>query len=337
MEWIEADVTTTHEAVEAVTAVLMECGIGGVQIDDAQDMRGFLETNPFNWDYVDEALMNAEGDEVHVKFYVSANAFGNESLIMAETALKAAGAADTGLDFGSLALVKKNVDDATWLNEWRKYYKPFELGGRIVIVPVGTDISKSGTGGARIEADTPIDTTGKLVFRIEPGNVFGTGLHQTTQLCAIETEKCAAGKSILDLGCGSGILSIIGLLAGATDAVAVDIDPNAEAVVRTNASLNDIEPERLNVYTGNVLTDHDLAEIITRKNYDLVIANIVADIIIDLVDFVGAALKVGGLFICSGIISQRTDDVRAALEKGSFVIKDVINKDDWICIVCVRG
>lgn len=194
-----------------------------------------------------------------------------------------------------------------------------EIGEKILIKPEWEELTQD---------------TDRIVFNINPGMTFGTGSHYTTQLCIENLEKYITdGSTMLDLGCGSGILSIISLLLGASCAVAVDIDPNAVDIAYQNAERNNVDKSKYHVYAGNILTDEELQSKISGK-YDVVAANIVADVIIGLTPKAREYMKDGGVFITSGIIEDRVDDVKAALEQNGFTIVDIKQRKDWVSIVC---
>ncbi|MCL2851674.1 MAG: 50S ribosomal protein L11 methyltransferase [Defluviitaleaceae bacterium] len=324
MDWIEARIRTNEYGGDLVAAMLLDCGIEGTEIVDNTEMRRFLEANPLNWDYVDEELMSAEAGDVIVKFYVQDDGYGHETLRAADDALgrlrsqnPEGGLGDLGLSFSD------KMDDDVWLSHWRKHYKPFRIGKSVVIKPTWEDY----------EAE-PSD----VVFCIEPGHVFGTGLHQSTRLVVETLEEVSPGAGrMLDIGCGSGILSIIGLMLGAKEAVAIDIDPTAAQIARENAGLNGIEPGRYRVFAGNVLDNtsvgcQDLSEVLAGK-YDIVTANIVADVVIALAPVVSDMLSERGVFVSSGIISERVPDVSAALGEHGFKIDKILEEDGWAAIM----
>jgi len=324
MDWIEACIYTTTEATEAVCAALAEAGINGVQIEDSVDLKNFLNQGG-GWDYVDEELLNAPDGEACIKFYVSDNAHGRESLILAERTVMGLLQMDIGLDLGQLRVETAAVNDEGWLNNWKKYYKPLPIGKRLVIRPEWESY----------------EGKDKIVVTLNPGHVFGTGLHQSTQLCMEQLEdiikgggSAAGGETTLDLGCGSGVLSIAAMLLGAHSALAVDIDPNAVDIAYENAALNGIT-EGYRVLSGNAILDGDLREEILSQKYDVVVANIVADVIIALTGLAEECTKPGGYFITSGIIRERADEVRGALESGFEIVSEAI-RDEWVCIVGKR-
>lgn len=315
MDWIEVTIDTKSEAVEILTAVLIELGINGMQIEDD----GEFVTDSRDWDYVEEELINKHSEnKTIIKVFLSeAEA---EVLVSLRTTLNMLKDKDLGVNVGTLDIQTKNVNDEDWLNEWKKYYKPLEVGEKIVIRP---------------EWEPYENVNNKIVFSINPGHIFGTGLHQSTQLCIRQLEKYVQQEdSVIDLGCGSGILSIISMLLGADDAYAIDIDPNAVKVAYENAQLNNINRERYTVESGNILEDESKRN--SLKVYDIAVANIIADVIVNMADIVEGFLKQGGYFITSGIIKGRVEDVYRALNNNNLEIIDTIYQDDWVCIVSRR-
>ena len=333
MEWIEAKIVAPPDAVEVVIGYLMAKNITNVRIIDDAEVDRFLLDHPLNWDYKEDMPIK---DNAEVIFYVmdEATLFGIEDGL-------------PGIGFGPMTLTKSLVNDDDWLHEWRKTYKPFTIGRGVVVRPFWEEY----TAGA-----------GETVFTIDPGAVFGTGLHATTQLCIMALEQLELEEaSVLDIGCGSGILFIVALLLGAQKAVACDIDPAAARCAKENARLNNIDPARFEVYTGDisvlgrsalgrsalegsasersvsgqsvlegsaskqpVLMQSALAE----GKFDVVIANIVADVIIELAPIIPRFMKKGGIFIASGIIDERAEDVKAAY---GFSIKEH-KMDGWTCL-----
>ena len=212
-----------------------------------------------------------------------------------------------------------NIKEEDWANNWKKYFKPFAIGDKIIIKPSWEELEQA---------------TEKIVLKIDPAHIFGTGTHETTQLCIeLIEEFVKKGDSIFDIGCGSGILSIASLLLGAGNADAIDIDVNAVDVAYENAKRNDIDKKRYCVVAGNILNDEALHKTYSNKKYDVIEANIVADVIIALSKQVPEYIKKQGIFICSGIIKEREQDVKTALEKNYFTILDIKYKKDWVAIV----
>lgn len=320
MEWIEARLATTHEGVEAVCAMLLGAGVPGMQVEDPLELKNFLETAENQWDYVDEALLQADGDTC-VVFYLSDNGAGHETLLAVKEGINRLQGLDIGLDLGTLQLTMNQVEDTVWLNAWKAHYKPFGVGKKLVIKP-------------EWEPYAPKD--GEVVVTLNPGHVFGTGLHQTTQLCMANLEThLPESARVLDLGCGSGVLSITALLLGAAYAHGVDIDPNAADIAYANAGLNGIDKARFDVTGSNILSDEALQDAFRKAPFDVVVANIVADVIIALSPMVPGFLKPGGLFIASGIIDERVDEVKQAMQAYGFELLNTMEKDGWWSLAAV--
>lgn len=323
MEWTEVKIYTTTEGIEPVTAALLDAGITGIQVEDDNDLKNYLATSSQYWDYVDEELLNKPVDETKITVYVSDNPYGEEMFMHIKDAINHLKSVDTGLDLGRLAIeTKSNLNDEEWLNKWKDFYKPFAIGNRIFIKPMWEDV------------EIPDN---RVVFNINPGHVFGTGLHQTTQLCMLELEKYINENSVVaDLGCGSGILSIISLLLGAKSAFAVDIDANAIKTAYENAELSGVDTDKYYVTSGNVIDDTALQDEIGYNKYDVVVANIIADVICAISPVVPKQLKSGGVFIASGIIKDRMDDVYKALDEQGLKVVSTNIKDEWVCITSTK-
>ena len=216
-------------------------------------------------------------------------------------------------DLGTLLMTLEDVRDADWENNWKQYYKPMEIGKRLLVIP-------------QWEKADPGD---RVPLYLDPGLTFGTGAHATTRLCLTALEDLVrGGERVLDLGCGSGILSVAALRLGAESALAVDIDDKCRTAARENAGLNGIGPDRLEVLVGNLLTDETVAERI-GGGWDLVLANIVADVIIALAPRVRGLLRPGGTFLCSGVIEGRSAEVEAALAANGLTIRDRREDNGW--------
>ena len=320
MDWLRVTIFTTSEGIDPVTGRLYQLGITGLEIEDEKDFKDFLENNTQYWDYVDEELIKEKEGESCVKAYVSDDINGRELLAAINGSMKELKSYDTDNLFGRLEIEVDSMNTEDWANNWKKYFHTMEVGQRLLIKPMWEELS---------------EPTDRLVFNINPGMSFGTGSHYTTQLCIEALEDYIhTGDKMLDLGCGSGILSIISLMLGADEAVAVDIDPNAVDTAYENANMNDIDISKYHVFSGNVVTDPDIQAEISKNKYEVVAANIVADVIIGLAPKAREYMKEGGVFITSGIISDREDDVREALLENGFSIVSVNRRKDWVSIIC---
>ena len=318
MEWIEVKVKTTPEAIELVTGLLMVNNIPNVRIINDTEVDRFLLDHPLNWDYKDQPPSTA--DFAEVIFYIQDDDVGRRILLTVENRLYDLTKNVPDIDFGSFSISHGPVNDDDWLHEWKKTYKPFTIGKGIVVRPYWEAYEAK---------------PGETVFTIDPGAVFGTGLHGTTQLCVMALEDLMKDSNplenatVLDIGCGSGILSVIALLLGASKALACDIDPGAARCATENARLNHIDLSRFDVRTGDIFQEGFIEE----KGFDIVLANIVADVIVGLAPIVGHFMKRDGLFIASGIIDERVDEVRSTIKAHGFEIIKESDLDGWHCIV----
>ena len=323
MKWVEASITTTN-GTELVEAVLLGGGITEWQVIDREEMRSFLADNPHQWDYIDERLFEDFPENVTIRFYVSDDESGRLVIETIKAGLSDAKNSTPGISADSLALCLKHVDGEDWLDNWKEFFKPIEIGRNIVIKPAWEQYARAG----------------KIVVNIDPDRAFGTGQHETTRLCIEALERCVSvGDIMLDLGCGSGILSVVGLLIGAEKCISVDINQNASDVTRQNAVLNGIDVEKLCVLTGDIINCQYLQKQIKGYRYDCVVANIVADVIISLTaltDVMGC-IKPGGFFIVSGIIKERRDEVLSALTDAGFTTDEVAEAGQWVCITSTSG
>lgn len=320
LEWIEIFVETSQIGLELVSGLLYQCGLTGLMIEDSSDFEEFLQNANREWDYIeDELVEQKQKQSTGITFFVRDNIHGKEQLSDIKSALLSLKQQEKEFDLGTLEVTMKNIKEEDWANNWRKYFKPFAVGDKIIIKPSWEELKES---------------TDKIILKIDPAHIFGTGTHETTQLCIEFIEKFVKKEDIIfDIGCGSGILSIASLLLGASYADAIDIDVNAVDVAYENAQRNDIDKKRYHVVSGNILNDEMLHETYRGKKYDVVEANIVADVIIALSEQVPDYIKNKGIFICSGIIKQREEDVKQALQQNHFTILDVKYKKDWVAIV----
>ena len=316
MDWLELKIDTSHAGLDAVTDMLEQQGVTGVMIDDEADFQSFLENNRQYWDYVDDDLLAQKKGVSRVTFYLERNedAYGTVAAVrMAMSALK-----KEHPEYAPLLLTMADVADEDWENNWKQFYKPMEIGSRLLVVPEWE------------EAADP--TRVKLV--LNPGLTFGTGSHATTRLClqALDTH-IHGGERVLDLGCGSSILSIAALRLGAEHAFACDIDEKCVDVAYENAALNGIDRTRYTVRWGNVLTDAALRQEM-GAGYDIVVANIVADVIMGLSPHVRPFLKPGGLFLCSGIIDDRAAEVLEKLKADGWDVFEQRSSEGWFSYLC---
>ena len=304
MRWIEVCLDTPAEAIDARCDELAAMGASGFVIENEADFQDFLENNHQYWDYVDEALASKFRGVSRIKCYLPDEDEG-------WNVLQRIRAAYEGVSVSYIA-------DSDWENNWREYYKPIEVGEKLVVVPEWEQTPEGG----------------RIPLRLDPGLIFGTGSHATTRMCLTALERLTApGMRVLDLGCGSGILGIGALLLGAERCLGCDVDPKAPDVATANAALNGFGADRFRVFAGDLLADAGLRREL-GTHYDLVLANIVSDVIIPLSAFARSFMAEGGAFVCSGIIEGRQDEVRAALEKNGFTVERHLCEEEWHCFVC---
>lgn len=307
MKWIEVRIITTEEASDAVSEMLTSIGAGGVAIEDPNEIRRQLE-NPNSLDYADEDFMNSLTEDVTIKAYFSSDTAG-EGLgeLIKEKLAFISGFLDTGKGFSGMS----EVDDEDWATAWKKYYKPFSISETMVIKPSWEEYEAK-----------PRET----VIELDPGMAFGTGTHETTKLCAQMLEKyIKAGDNVIDLGCGSGILSIIAAKLGAEHVLAADIDETAVKVTRENCAINGVG-DRITAVRA-VLDGLD------RQEYDVFVANIIADVIVGISAQVNDFIKAGGCMITSGIIRERKEDVINAYVSLGFELVEAMELGEWVAIV----
>ncbi|WP_148556109.1 50S ribosomal protein L11 methyltransferase [Terrisporobacter glycolicus] len=309
MNWTEVTVKTTTEAVEAISNILLEERCGGVMIEDPKDFL-FQKKNELDWDYVEEEVFNKSNqDGVLIKTYIpeERNVLELVETIKAKISLLPS----FGLDIGEGTVSLSDVNESDWANEWKKYYKPTKIGEKIVVKPTWEDYDKQ---------------EGDLIIELDPGMAFGTGTHETTSMCIRELEKYVdESKRVFDIGCGSGILAIAAAKLGGKEVVAGDLDEVAVKVSKENCELNNV--------SDKVVVKHgSLFEVVEGKA-DVIVANIIADIIKILANDVSKFLSEDGVFISSGIIHAKIDEVVESLEKNGFEIVEIVKLGEWSAIV----
>ena len=311
MQWLEVKIDTQPGSVDAVAAALTAGGFYELVIEDQQEFESFLDENRAYWDYIDESLQKQLQGMSSIKLYLEDS--DKAGLTRLETLV-----ADLGL-----SLSVSTMADTNWEESWKDNYPPQPLGEKLVVLPYWL-------------ADT--DTDGRIPVILDPGLTFGTGAHPSTQMVMEAMEQLLpAGGSCLDLGSGSGILSIAALRLGAKTAVGVDIDPKAEDIARQNAAYNGFESPAFTALTGNVTEDTKLMDKLTANTYDIVLVNIVADVIIALSPVLPQVLSQGSTLILSGILDTRLADVLDALQKVGLSVTAIREKEEWRCVCAERS
>ena len=316
MDWLELKIDTAPAGIDPVTEMLTEHGVTGVIIDDQRDFQDFMAHNQAYWDYVDEDLVKVKENLCRVTFYVENSPAGYGAIAAIRMAMHAM--KQKHPEYAPLLLTMENVKDEDWENNWKQFYKPMEIGERLLVIP----------------AWEKAEAKGRVTLTLNPGLTFGTGSHATTRLCLTALEsRIHGGEKVLDLGCGSGILSIAALRLGADSAFACDIDEKCIDVAYENAALNGIGKKQLTVRQGDATKEGALRDAI-GTGYDVVVANIVADVIISLAPQVRHFLKEDGWFLTSGIIDDRADEVAAALVAAGWNIVESCTSEGWYCYIC---
>ena len=319
MQWLELCIQTCSAGIELVGERLTVLGYDSFIVDDQAEFETFLEQNKQYWDYVDQGLQEKMEGLSQIRLYLEDNAQAMETVRHLQEELQLLRRQNPGKELGTLEIRISNLQDEDWENNWKQYYQPIPIGKRLVVVPQWLD---------------PNQDPDRLPIRLDPGMIFGTGAHASTQMCMMALEETIhGGETVLDLGSGSGILSITALVLGAASAIGVDIDPKAEDIARENAAFNGIGTDRFTAVTGDVITDQAMMERLAGQ-YDIVLANIVADVIIPLSSIVPRFLKPEGVFICSGILDRRLEDVRQALHAAGLWEVSVRTLEDWCQITC---
>ncbi len=309
MNYLQMNIETLSAGQEAVSNLLIAAGVGGFEVIDPQDFQEFLDTVTPHWDYVDEELLKRQSDRTIIKVYAADNEQGLAMFKDIEHRIEELREAPEAKLYGTLEITVSDLPEEDWQSGWKQYYKPIHVN-HLVVVPLWEDYE-------------PKD--GEIVMKIDPGMAFGTGAHETTRLCLKALTKTdLAGKTILDVGCGSGILSIGGVLLGAESAFGCDIDQLAVEVARRNAALNGLE-SKTGYAAGDLLS-------VVEGQYPIVVANIVADVILTLLKDLHEVLLPGGLFVASGIIDDRKDELLAAIQKAGLTIENIEEERGWVAI-----
>lgn len=317
--FIQIDIYTSSEAIDGITGALIERGITGFVIQDSADFEDFLADKNANWDYVDDSLMGLKTVEPHVTVYVHDNAQGLEMLASIKELVN--GYAENNSDgfYGNIRLELANVKEEDWANNWKQYYKPFRVGKSLIVKPSWENVEAG-------ENDK--------ILEIDPASTFGTGQHYTTKMVMETLEDVVkSGDRVLDLGCGSGILTIAAMLFGAKEATICDIFENAVKTASENIESNGFTSFK--AHCGNIIEDKKLREEI-GGGYDVICANIVADVIIAMSPLFEGFLKPGGRLVVSGIIDERADEVKTALSQNGWKSLSEKNEDGWNCILLSR-
>jgi len=320
MKFIEVKVFTSNQGLEILAGAMMELGLTDFVIDDPTEIADLLKKkNAYDWDYIDESVLKMEGNEPSISIYLENNDDGinileNIKLQVKELEVKAAeGFFGSGISLGRLRVEDSIVDDEAWKDNWKEFFKPTKVTEKIIIKPTWYEYESK---------------EGELVIEIDPGMAFGTGTHPTTSMCMKLLERYEGStKTVLDVGCGSGILSIAAALLGAEQVLGVEIDTIAVNIAKENVKANNL-CDKIKIKEGD-LTKH------IEEKFDVVVANLMADLVLLVSEDVHKNIAPKGVFIASGILIERQEEVLTGMRRAGFEIIDVIEEREW-CAVLAR-
>lgn len=312
MKWKKYRLKTTAEAEDIVSSMLMDLGIQGVEIEDKIPLSQSDKEQMF----VDILPDIGENDGVaYLSFYLEPDEDSGTILANVRRELEEMAAF---ADVGECLIEESETEDVDWVNNWKQYFHQFYVDD-ILIIPSWEDVK-------------PEDQD-KMVIHIDPGTAFGTGMHETTQLCIRQLRKYVKkGMRVLDVGCGSGILGMLALKFGASYSTGTDLDPCAIEATRENMEENGISRDQYEVMIGNLIDDKEIQDRVGYECYDIVAANILADVLVELTPVIVHQLKKGGIYITSGIIDDKEQTVTDAVRKAGLELQDVTYQGEWVCV-----
>ena len=318
MKWKKYTIETTTAAEDFMSSMLMELGIEGIEIEDNVPLTKEDQADMFI-DFLPE-LPPDEGIS-YVSFYIEDDG-QDQTDILKKVKLGLEDLRDT-VDVGSGVISSSETEDLDWINNWKKYFSSFTIED-ILIKPTWEEIKE--------------EDKDKFIIEIDPGVSFGTGKHETTQLCIKQLLKYVRGNNpkVLDVGCGSGILSIVALKLGAREVVGTDLDADCMISTRDNMIVNKLDEKLGTFYIGNLIDDVELQEKVGAEEYEVVVANILADVIIPMAPVIPARLKKGGYFITSGIIDFKENEVKSAIEAAGLTVVEVNHQGEWVNITAQK-
>ncbi len=312
MKWNKFRLKTTTAAEDIVSSMLMDLGIQGVEIED----RIPLTQSDKEQMFVD-ILPEIEVDDgtAYLSFYLEEDEDKEKILVDLKRELKEM---SEYVDVGECLIEESQTEDVDWVNNWKQYFHQFYVDD-ILIIPSWEDVK-------------PADED-KMIIHIDPGTAFGTGMHETTQLCIRQLRKYVTETTrILDVGCGSGILGMLALKFGAAYSVGTDLDPCAIDATYENMEVNGISRDRYEVMIGNIIDDKEIQDRVGYGCYDIVVANILADVLVQLTPVIVSQLKPGGIYITSGIIDNKEETVKEAVKAAGLTVLDVTYQGEWVCV-----
>jgi len=308
MKWVEVQIKTTTEAEEIVANIMYDLGVTGLAIENPNDILAFQQSEE-NWDYIDPELIKQDYEGVIIKAYFPEDENLSDKIKLVRDYIETIPINETGKPLGTVTI--SEVYEKDWAEAWKKYYKPIKLGEKIVIKPTWEVYEAK---------------EGEIVVELDPSMAFGTGTHETTMLCIEALEKYIdENRFVYDVGCGSGILSIVSAKLGAKRVVGVDLDPLCVRVSNENVALNGVK-DRVEIIQGNLLDRFN-------EKADIIVCNIIAEVIIDMTRYIKDYLKDNGIFIASGIITEKKDKVKETLAINGFKVLEERIINDWVLLV----
>lgn len=313
MKWNKFRLKTLSKAEDIVIATLAEAGVEGVEIEDKVPLTALDKERMFV-----DILPDPEDDDgiAYLNFYVDAD---EDPAPLLERVREELEDLRMFTDIGEGSIEESQTEDIDWINNWKQYFHQFYVDD-ILVSPTWEEIKP--------------EDAGRMIIRIDPGTAFGTGMHETTQLCMRQLKKYVTpGCEVLDVGTGSGILSIAALKLGAGHAVGTDLDPCAISATHENLATNEIAEGKMDVMVGNLIDDKTVQDTVGYEKYDIVAANILADVLVLLTPQIIHHMKEGGIYITSGILSEKEPMVREAMTEAGLSVVEVASQGEWVCVV----
>lgn len=318
MRWNKYTLLTTTEAEDLISSMMMDAGIEGIEIEDKVPLSERDKSRMFV-DILPEGP--ADDGTARISFYLEPEQDNGAILAAVQEGLDEI--RSWGVDVGAGTIEASQTEDKDWINNWKEYFHQFYVDD-ILITPSWEPVK-------------PKDQ-GKLLIQIDPGTAFGTGMHETTQLCIRQIRKYVTGETVLlDVGTGSGILSIAALKLGAQRALGTDLDPCAISASRENMEVNGISPEKFQILEGNIIDDRDLRAQIGYEQYDMVTANILAEVLVPLTPVIVQHLKKGGIYITSGIIEEKETVVTDAVQAAGLEVLEATHQGEWVSVTARKN
>lgn len=322
MDYIKMKIETSREGLELLSAILLDIGITGFEIEDPEEFKEFLNNDSNNWDYIEESLLTKKEEVPSIAFYLPTNNQGKKWETEIEKQLDIL-RKESLVNYGTLQIFTQIVKEEDWAHTWKQYFKPFTVGQKLFVRPSWEEVK------------TP---EGRISLEIDPETSFGTGQHHTTKMCLELLEALLTKEeTVLDMGCGSGILSTAALLLGAKSVLGVDIEENSMVISEKNMKRNGVREASYQFICGDILTDRETEEKVREQKYDMIVANIVSDVIIAQSKIYNSLIKQTGTLIVSGVIDTRKEEVKKALENSGFCEVKTLETKGWVAMVLKKG